>query len=104
MPAAGGGFGGKETQGNLFACVAALVAKQTGRAAKIRPDRDDDMVITGKRHDFVVDYAVGFDDDGRIRGVDMTYAARCGFSADLSGPVTDRALFHADNCYYFENV
>ena len=60
----GGGFGGKETQGNLFACIAALVAKKTGRAAKIRPDRDDDMVITGKRHDFVADYAVGFDDGG----------------------------------------
>ena len=100
----GGGFGGKETQGNLFACVAALVAKKTGQAAKVRPDRDDDMVITGKRHDFVADYAVGFDDDGRIQGVEMTYAARCGFSADLSGPVTDRALFHADNCYYFDNV
>jgi len=100
----GGAFGGKETQGNLFACVAAVVAKKTGRAAKIRPDRDDDMVITGKRHDFVVDYEVGFDDDGRIRGVDMTYAARCGHSADLSGPVTDRALFHADNCYYFDNA
>jgi hypothetical protein len=89
------------TQGNLFACVAALVAKKTGRAAKIRPDRDDDMVITGKRHDFVVDYEVGFDDEGRIHGVDMTCAARCGFSADLSGPVTDRALFHADNAYYY---
>ncbi len=100
----GGGFGGKETQGNLFACIAAIVAKKTGRAAKIRPDRDDDMVITGKRHDFVVDYDVGFDDEGRIQGVDMTYAARCGWSADLSGPVTDRALFHADNCYYFDNV
>jgi xanthine dehydrogenase large subunit len=100
----GGAFGGKETQGNLFACVAALVAKRTGQAAKIRPDRDDDMVITGKRHDFVVDYEVGFDDQGRIHGVDMTYAARCGYSADLSGPVTDRALFHADNCYYYDNV
>jgi xanthine dehydrogenase large subunit len=100
----GGAFGGKETQGNLFACVAALVAKKTGRAAKIRPDRDDDMVITGKRHDFVVDYEVGFDDAGCIQGVDMTYAARCGFSADLSGPVTDRALFHADNCYYYDHV
>ena len=100
----GGAFGGKETQGNLFACIAALVAKKTGRAAKIRPDRDDDMVITGKRHDFIADYAVGFDDEGRIQGVDITYAARCGFSADLSGPVTDRALFHADNCYYFEDV
>jgi xanthine dehydrogenase large subunit len=96
----GGGFGGKETQGNHFACIAAIVAKRTGRAAKIRPDRDDDMIMTGKRHDFVVDYRVGYDDDGRIRGLEMTYAARCGYSADLSGPVTDRALFHADNCYY----
>jgi xanthine dehydrogenase large subunit len=100
----GGAFGGKETQGNLFACIAALVAKKTGRAAKIRPDRDDDMVITGKRHDFVADYAVGFDDDGRIQAVDITYGARCGWSADLSGPVTDRALFHADNCYFFPDV
>ncbi len=100
----GGAFGGKETQGNLFAAVAALVAKKTGRAAKLRPDRDDDMVITGKRHDFLIDYEVGFDDAGRILAVDMTYAARCGWSADLSGPVTDRTLFHADNCYYFPEV
>ena len=82
----GGGFGGKETQGNLFAAVAALGAKKLGRAVKIRPDRDDDMQITGKRHDFVVDYDVGFDDDGRIEAVDAVYAARAGFSADLSGP------------------
>jgi xanthine dehydrogenase large subunit len=100
----GGAFGGKETQGNLFAVVAALVAKQTGRATKIRPDRDDDFVITGKRHDFEIDYEVGFDDAGRILAVAMTYAARCGWSADLSGPVTDRTLFHADNCYYFPDV
>jgi xanthine dehydrogenase large subunit len=100
----GGGFGGKETQGNLFACVCAIVAKKTGRAAKARPDRDDDMVITGKRHDFVVDYEVGFDNDGRIHGLAMIFAARCGWSSDLSGPVTDRALFHADNCYWLPAV
>jgi xanthine dehydrogenase large subunit len=100
----GGGFGGKETQSTLFAVIAALVATRMGRPAKIRPDRDDDMIITGKRHDFEVDYEVGFDDDGRIAGVDMVFAARCGFSADLSGPVTDRACFHADNCYYYENA
>ena len=100
----GGGFGGKETQGNLFAIIAALVAKKTGRAAKIRPDRDDDMIITGKRHDFVVDYEVGFTGEGEILAVDMLYAARCGWSADLSGPVTDRALFHADNCYFYPDV
>src|SRR5690606_37536538 len=97
-------FGGKETHGNLFAAVAALAAKTTGRAVKIRPDRDDDMSATGKRHDFVVDYTVGFDDNGRILAVDARYAARAGFSADLSGPVTDRALCHADNAYYYPHV
>ncbi|SEE51216.1 xanthine dehydrogenase, molybdenum binding subunit apoprotein [Rhizobiales bacterium GAS188] len=100
----GGAFGGKETQGSLFACIAALAAKRLGRAVKCRPDRDDDMAITGKRHDFLIDYEVGFDDMGRIEAVDMVYAARCGFSADLSGPVTDRALFHADNCYFYPAV
>jgi xanthine dehydrogenase large subunit len=88
----GGGFGGKETQGNLFAAVAALAAKKLNRAVKIRPDRDDDMQATGKRHDFRVDYEVGYDDDGRIHAVDAVYAGRAGFSADLSGPVTDRGL------------
>ena len=100
----GGAFGGKETQANLFACVAAIVATKTGRAAKLRPDRDDDMIITGKRHDVVLDYEVGYDEEGRIHGVEMRCAARCGFSADLSGPVTDRALFHADNCYFYPHV
>ncbi|WEX91204.1 xanthine dehydrogenase molybdopterin binding subunit [Sinorhizobium garamanticum] len=100
----GGGFGGKETQANLFAAVAAVAARKYRRAVKIRPDRDDDMTATGKRHDFHVDYKIGFDDDGRIEAVDAVFAARCGFSADLSGPVTDRALFHADNCYFYPNV
>ncbi len=100
----GGGFGGKETQSNQFAAVAAVAARKFGCAVKIRPDRDDDMITTGKRHDFVVDYDVGYDDTGRIEAVNATFAARCGFSADLSGPVTDRALFHADNCYYYPHV
>lgn len=100
----GGGFGGKETQSNLFAVVAAIAAKKYNNAVKIRPDRDDDMVATGKRHDFVVDYDVGFDQSGKIEAFYANYAARCGNSADLSGPVTDRALFHADNCYYYPNV
>ncbi|WP_306025874.1 xanthine dehydrogenase molybdopterin binding subunit [Oceaniradius stylonematis] len=100
----GGGFGGKETQMNLFCAVAALAAKRWNRAVKIRPDRDDDMSATGKRHDFVVDYEVGFDDEGRIAAVTGDFAARCGFSSDLSGPVTDRVLFHADNAYYYPDV
>lgn len=100
----GGGFGGKETQANIFACVAAVAARKFGQAVKLRPDRDDDMIATGKRHDFLVTYDVGFDDNGVIEGVAATFKARAGNSADLSGPVTDRALFHADNCYYFPAV
>ncbi|KRW94633.1 xanthine dehydrogenase molybdopterin binding subunit [Paracoccus sp. MKU1] len=100
----GGGFGGKESQMNGFCAIAALAAKKLKRAVKIRPDRDDDFQITGKRHDFVIDYAVGFDETGKIHAVDADFYARCGFSSDLSGPVTDRALFHADNAYYYPAV
>ncbi|MCX8996643.1 xanthine dehydrogenase molybdopterin binding subunit [Rhizobiaceae bacterium BDR2-2] len=100
----GGGFGGKETQGNQFAALAVIAAKKLNRAVKFRPDRDEDMVATGKRHDFRIDYDLGFDDEGRIHAVDATFAARCGFSADLSGPVTDRALFHADSSYFYPHV
>ncbi len=100
----GGAFGGKESQAATIACMAALMAVKTGRACKLRLDRDDDMIMTGKRHDFVIDYDVGFDDDGRILGIHFTFASRCGISADLSGPVNDRTIFHCDNAYFLENV
>ncbi len=100
----GGGFGGKETQPALFAAVAAIAADKLKRAVKLRLDRDADMTMTGKRHDFVVDYQVGFDVTGRIQALDLMLASRCGYSADLSAPVNDRAMCHVDNCYYLENV
>ncbi len=100
----GGGFGGKETQAALPAAAAALLARHTARPVKMRYDRDDDITITGKRHDFLVEYEVGFDGAGRILGLDVMFASRCGFSADLSGPVNDRAVMHADNCYWLPNV
>ena len=100
----GGGFGGKETQMSIFCATAALAAKKWNRPVKLRPDRDLDMTATGKRHDFIIDYDVGFDDDGRIEAVRGDFIARCGYSSDLSGPVTDRALFHADNAYFYPHV
>jgi len=100
----GGGFGGKETQPAIFAALAALIARRTGRPAKLRLDRDDDMTITGKRHDFEIDYDVGFDGEGRILGADIALAGRCGHAADLSLAVNDRAMFHADNAYFLPAV
>jgi xanthine dehydrogenase large subunit len=100
----GGGFGGKETQANQCAAIAAIAAKKHRRAVKVRLDRDEDMTATGKRHDFVIDYDVGFDDEGNILGVDYLFALNAGFSADLSGPVGDRALFHCDNAYFYPAV
>ncbi len=100
----GGAFGGKESQAATIACIAALMTDKTGRPCKLRLDRDVDMIMTGKRHDFVVDYDVGFDETGRIRGIDVRFASRCGISADLSGPVNDRTMFHCDNAYFLENV
>jgi xanthine dehydrogenase large subunit len=95
----GGGFGGKETQSIHYAALAALAARKTGRPAKIRLDRDDDMVMTGKRHAFAVDWQVGFDGEGKLRGAAFELASRCGHSADLSIAINDRAMFHCDNAY-----
>jgi len=100
----GGGFGGKETQPALIAAAAAVMARATCRPVKLRLDRDADMEMTGKRHDFICDYTVGFDDSGRILGLSLMLASRCGYSADLSGPVNDRAVLHVDNAYFLENV
>ncbi|MEQ1929053.1 MAG: xanthine dehydrogenase molybdopterin binding subunit [Parvularculaceae bacterium] len=96
----GGGFGGKETQPALIAAAAALAAAKTGRPCKLCLDRDDDMMLTGKRHDFEIDYDVGFGDDGVVQGADFTLRSRCGYSTDLSRAINDRAMFHADNAYY----
>jgi xanthine dehydrogenase large subunit len=100
----GGGFGGKETQPSLFAAAAALVAARTGRPAKCRPDRDEDMIMTGKRHDFEAAWDVGFDDDGRLTGVRVELASRCGATTDLSPAINDRAMFHVDNAYFLPAV
>jgi xanthine dehydrogenase large subunit len=100
----GGGFGGKETQATQWAVVAALAAHATKRPCKLRLDRDDDFILTGKRHDFRCDWSVGFDDDGVVQGFSVEHLARCGFSADLSGGVVDRTMFHADNAYWLPAV
>ncbi len=100
----GGGFGGKETQAGHLAVWSALAAHKFGRPVKLRLDRDDDFLVTGKRHPFACDYSVGFDDSGRITGLTIMMAVNCGFSADLSGPVADRAVFHLDNAYFLQDV
>jgi xanthine dehydrogenase large subunit len=100
----GGGFGGKESQGNALAVACALAASFTGRPCKMRYDRDDDFIITGKRHDCRIDYDVGFDDMGRVQALEFTHYFRCGWALDLSLPVADRAMLHADNAYDLPHV
>ena len=100
----GGAFGGKETQAAQWACLAALAAHITGRPAKMRLDRDDDMILTGKRHDFECSYQAGYDEQGVLSAVDVTFLSRCGYSCDLSLGVNDRTMFHSDNSYYYDNV
>ncbi len=100
----GGGFGGKETQAGHIAVWAALAARKFKKPVKMRLDRDDDFLVTGKRHPFAYDYEVGFDADGLVKGLKLMLAANCGWSADLSGPVADRAVFHADNAYFLGDV
>ena len=100
----GGGFGGKETQAGHLAVWASIAAHKLQRPIKLRLDRDDDFMVTGKRHPFAYEYEAGFDDTGRLTALKVMMAANCGFSADLSGPVADRAIFHTDNAYYLQDV
>ena len=100
----GGGFGGKESQSALFACVAAVAAAKLDRPVKLRLDRDDDFLVTGRRHCFHYAYEVGYDGDGRVLGAELTMVSRAGFSADLSGPVMTRAICHFDNAYFLPHV
>jgi len=100
----GGGFGGKETQSFIFAAICTLLSKKTKRPVKLRVDRDDEIIITGKRHDFYSEYEVGFDELGVIQGLNIKLASKCGISPDLSGAINLRALLHLDNAYYIENI
>ncbi len=100
----GGGFGGKETQAGHLAVWSAIAAARYRCPVKLRLDRDDDFMVTGKRHPFSYQYTVGYDDTGLLCGLQLELAANCGFSADLSGPVADRAVFHCDNAYYLADV
>ena len=100
----GGGFGGKETQSFIFAAICTLLSKKTKQPVKLKIDRDDDIIITGKRHDFYSDYEVGFSDKGIIEGVKIKLISRCGISPDLSGPINARALLHIDNAYYLSDL
>jgi len=100
----GGGFGGKETQSFIFAAICTLLSKKTKFPVKLRMDRDDDIIITGKRHDFHADYEVGFNHQGIIEGVKIKLASRCGISPDLSGAINSRALLHIDNAYYLSDI
>lgn len=101
---AGGGFGGRESQGWIPSVACAVVAAKTGRPVKMRYDRDDDIMITGKRHEFRINYRVGFDDDGHVKGIAFEHFVRCGWSHDLSIPVADHAMLKAENAYNFKNM
>jgi xanthine dehydrogenase large subunit len=100
----GGGFGGKESQSALWAAAAGIAAAKLRRPVKLRADRDDDMLVTGKRHCFYYEYEVGYDDNGKILAARVDMTLRAGFSADLSGPVATRAVCHFDNTYYLSDV
>ncbi len=99
----GGGFGGKETN-FMTACICSLLARKTRKPVKLRLDRDDDIILTGKRHEFFSEYEVGFNDDGVIKGLKVNLSSNCGMSPDLSAAINERALLHIDNAYYISDI
>lgn len=100
----GGAFGGKESQANPYAAVAAIAASKTGRPVRVKLNRQQDMTLTGKRHGFLGVYTVGCQQDGTITALDVNLYADGGWSLDLSPPVLLRAVLHVDNAYYIPHV
>lgn len=100
----GGGFGGKETQANHFACWTALLSHATRRPVKIRLSRDDDQIMTGKRHPYLIRYRAGFNDEGNILAIDVEQNSDGGAANDLSYAILERGMLHADNAYFIPNM
>lgn len=100
----GGGFGGKESQSAPIAAYAALVAKRLKRPARVILNKDDDMIMTGKRNPFLIDYEIGFDDQGMIQALKVQHFSDGGAYADLSTSIMERAMLHSDNAYFIPNA
>ena len=100
----GGAFGGKETQAVIPALMAAIVAHRTGRAARVIYDKDLDMQVTGKRHEYQTEWEVGFDDQGLISAARFNFFSNGGAAADLSTSVMERTMLHAENAYFIPNI
>ena len=97
----GGGFGGKETRAAILASTSAVAANKLKRPIRCVIDRDIDMVISGTRHPFLGKYKLKITKDGRFKAYDLQLYSNAGHSYDLSIGVTDRAVAHCDNVYYF---
>ena len=104
MKRMGGGFGGKETRSVFISCAAAVAAKISSRPVRLTISREVDMAITGTRHSFLANYsasAIMTEQGPKLHAADIELYLNGGWAFDLTGPVSDRALFHADGCYYW---
>ena len=100
----GGAFGGKETQANHIAAWTALLAHATQHPVKMHLFRDDDQMMTGKRHRFLSEYRAAYNADGCLLALDVALHADGGAALDLSVAILERAMFHIDNAYYIPNL
>ncbi len=100
----GGAFGGKEDQATAWAVMAALAVQKLKKPVKIILDRDDDMIMTGKRHPYSSDFKIGLDKNLKIKSFEVSYYQNGGAAADLSPAILERTLFHVTNSYFIPNV
>ena len=100
----GGGFGGKEDQATGWGVMVALGVFHLQKPVKLILHRMDDMAMTGKRHPYSSDYKIGLDADLNIVAYEATFYQNAGAACDLSPPIMERTLFHANNSYFIPNV
>ncbi len=100
----GGAFGGKEFQAGIWAALAGLASYISQEPVLLSLDRITDMITTGKRHPFKINYKFAFNKNGKFQALKSELYANGGAFVDLSIAILERALFHSDHAYFFPNV
>ena len=99
----GGAFGGKEEFPSLMAGHAAFLALKTGKPVKMIYDRQEDLLVTTKRHPSKTIQRIAFDSDNRIVAIDTDFTLDGGAHSTLSEVVLARGALAATGVYRCKN-
>ena len=100
----GGAFGGKEEFPSLTACHVALAAIKSAHPVMMIYDRDEDIIVSTKRHPSLVRLKAALDSRGNISALDIDLLYDAGAYSGLSPVVLQRGIFNCTGVYNIPNL